>query len=113
MAPNWVFLATVLAFLTPKISTQLLFDDIFGDGNSCEDSCEATFPQHTYEKVSNNVKIYNQSRLSLFLFFFDVAYFLLLVSESVSSHLVPMRSRPIPFRTQGHTISYPSNYYCI
>ena len=38
---------------------------------------------------------------------------ILAILSSVSSHFVPMRSRPIPFRTQGHAMSYPSNYYCI
>ncbi|KAK2168550.1 hypothetical protein LSH36_16g12036 [Paralvinella palmiformis] len=53
MALNCLVLSAILACFTPHIVAQLLFDDIFGDVNSCEESCEATFAQHTFEKAVN------------------------------------------------------------
>ena len=36
--------------------------------------------------------------------------------QMVSGHFVPMRSRPIPFRTQGHKLPYhfvPKSYHFV
>ena len=46
-----VLFFTFSAFIQAALTTQNAFDGVLEDVKSCRDSCDRTFPLHTYPKV--------------------------------------------------------------